>query len=221
MENWYAVAQNEWIFNNNIRNELSLLLYISSLTASTWICFATNQHFAEKFDISEVSISKKIKKLEKEWLIEIEYEKEWNVVKKRNIRLKKSLTDRLRKVKPPVKEKFKDNSINNKNININIYIDEIYNSYYWRIPKDKKKYTKSSQAKLYIKALLKEYSKEDLLKSIDNYFRVTDSKYIMAVQYFFSNSTSSQAKNYRAFTDYLDLEVKEIKDVDINNALNF
>ena len=80
-------------------------------------------------------------------------------------------------------------------------IDYIYNSYSNKIPKDKKKYNKSAQAKLYIEQLLKEYSLVELVDSAKSYFRATDSTYIMASQYFYSNTKTW--KQYRVFVDYI------------------
>lgn len=116
--NGYAICFNEWIFDNRIRNELSLLLLISSLTAESGYCFASNQYFAEKFDLDEVSICRKIKKLEKCGYIRIDYEKRGCEVIKRYIRLTKMLTDDLQKNQSTINKNVKDNntSINNTSI---------------------------------------------------------------------------------------------------------
>ncbi len=117
---WYAIAFNEWIFDNRIDNELKLLLYISSLCAQEWYCFAGNLHFAEKFKEHEVTISRKVKNLEKLWHIKIEYERRWCEIIKRKIRLAKILTDDKQNCLPTINENVKDNitSINNTNYNI-------------------------------------------------------------------------------------------------------
>lgn len=100
-----------------------------------------------------------------------------------------------------------DNSIVN--------IESIYSNYMTIVPKDKKKWNKSAQAKLYISQLLKEwFTKEQLESSIRNYKNKTESKYIMASQYFFSNT--KQWKHYRPFIDYMAewekvVDVKEMK----------
>lgn len=93
-----------------------------------------------------------------------------------------------------------NNKYNNKNNN-NILADEVFSLYFSKLPKEKKKYNKSSQAKLYIEQLLKEYSADELKLSILNYYKKTEAQYIMATQYFFSNT--KQGKTYRPFTDYL------------------
>lgn len=64
IEDGYAICFNEWALDKNIKCELGLLLIISGLTAEQGFCFAKNKYFAELFNESEDSISRKIKKLE-------------------------------------------------------------------------------------------------------------------------------------------------------------
>lgn len=115
----YGLCLNEWLEDENIKTELRLLIKISSLTAEKGFCYASNSFFAEYFKTSEVTISKQIKKLESLNYIEIEYERRGAEVLKRFVRLKKTLTDDYQKLKPTIKENFKDNntSINNTSIN--------------------------------------------------------------------------------------------------------
>ncbi len=119
MINGYGLCLNEWLEDENIKTELRLLIKISSLTAEKGFCYASNSFFAEYFKTSEVTISKQIKKLESLNYIEIEYERRGAEVLKRFVRLKKTLTDDYQKLKPTIKENFKDNntSINNTSIN--------------------------------------------------------------------------------------------------------
>lgn len=121
MQNWYAIALNEWIFDKKIRVELRLLLCISSLTASDWVCFASNTRLAEKFGTDETTISRQIKKLEQLWYIIIEYEKRWSEITKRNIRLAKMLTDDMQKCQSTISKNAKDNNTSNNITSINIY----------------------------------------------------------------------------------------------------
>lgn len=118
MINGYGLCLNQWLEDENIKTELRLLIKISSLTADKGFCYASNSFFAEYFKTSEVTISKQIKKLESLNYIEIEYERRGAEVLKRFIRLKKTLTDDYQKLKPTIKENFKDNntSINNTSI---------------------------------------------------------------------------------------------------------
>lgn len=115
MINGYGICLNEWLEDESIKTELRLLIKISSLTAEKGFCYASNGFFADYFSTSDVTISKQIKKLEKLNYIEIQYEKRGAEILKRFIRLKKTLTDDYQKLKPTIKENFKENitSINN------------------------------------------------------------------------------------------------------------
>ena len=61
MENGYALCLNEWALDKSIKNELGLLLIISSLCAEKGYCYASNKYLAEIFDTNEVVICRKIK----------------------------------------------------------------------------------------------------------------------------------------------------------------
>lgn len=89
MQNGYALCSNKWALDKDIKNELGLLIIISSLTAEKGYCYASNKFLAELFNIDETNISKKIKKLEKKKYIAIEYLKKGNVTYMRKIRLAK------------------------------------------------------------------------------------------------------------------------------------
>jgi len=110
---------------------------------------------------------------------------------------------------------------NNTNIITTSIIENIYKSYFSRIPQDKKKYTTSAKAKLYIWQLLRKewFTEEQLMWAIDNYYRKTsDKKYVVACQYFFSNTEDKKAKHYRLFIDYMteepSLETKKLISVE-------
>jgi len=109
MINGYGICLNEWLEDESIKTELRLLIKISSLTAEKGFCYASNGFFADYFNTSDVTISKQIKKLEKLNYIEIEYQRRGAEVLKRFIRLKKTLTDDYQKLKPTIKENFKEN----------------------------------------------------------------------------------------------------------------
>lgn len=119
MINGYGICLNEWLEDEAIKTELRLLIKISSLTAEKGFCYASNSFFAEYFKTSDVTISKQIKKLEKLNYIDIEYERRGAEVLKRYIRLKKTLTDDYRKLKPTIKENFKENTTSINNISNN------------------------------------------------------------------------------------------------------
>ena len=122
MQNGYSICFNRWALDKEIKNELNLLLIISSLCAREGYCYASNKYLAELFNITEISISNKIKKLEKENYIEIEYEKRGCEVISRKIRLKNILIDDYKKFIPTIKKNFKGNNISSNNTsNNNIY----------------------------------------------------------------------------------------------------
>lgn len=130
MNNGYAICFNEWALDSDIKNELNLLLIISSLTAEKGYCFASNKYFAELFETNETLISRKIKKLEKKKYIIIEYEKKGSQIVSRKIRLSKMITVDYRKSKSSIIENDKDNntSINNTSINNKEIYKEIINN---------------------------------------------------------------------------------------------
>lgn len=83
----YGICFNEWLFDERIKSELALLIYISSLGAKNGFCVATNKHFADKFNVSERTIIRQISKLEKLNFISIDYEKVGSVITRRNINI--------------------------------------------------------------------------------------------------------------------------------------
>lgn len=115
IQDGYSICFNKWVLDTRIKNELPLLLIISSLTAKTGECFASNQYFATLFNCTEVSISQKINKLIKIGYISAEYEKRGAEIKRRVLRLKNFLTDDLNIFYPTIKNIFKDNNISNNN----------------------------------------------------------------------------------------------------------
>ena len=130
MNKGYSICLNIWALDKDIKNELGLLLIISSLCAEKGYCFASNKYLADLFDITDVSVSTKIKKLEQKNYISIEYEYRGCEVISRKIRLKNILTDDLKKFKPTIKENFKDNNTSNNNIIIdNNKKDDIFDYY--------------------------------------------------------------------------------------------
>ena len=121
MENGYALCLNEWALDKSIKNELGLLLIISSLCAEKGYCYASNKYLAEIFDTNEVVICRKIKKLEEKKYISIEYKRQGSYITMRHIRLTKKLMAVNKKVNGTVNKKVKENntsinitSINNK-----------------------------------------------------------------------------------------------------------
>ena len=130
MKEGYSICFNEWALDKNIKDELGLLLIISSLTAEKGYCYASNDYLAKIFETSVVTISRKIKTLEEKKYIEIEYEKKGCLVISRKIRLTKMLTAINKNVNRTINKNVKENNIsniNNTNNNNNNY-NYIYNN---------------------------------------------------------------------------------------------
>lgn len=89
----YGIAPNYWLYDSSIRNELGILIQISSLTAGNGVCTASNEWFAEKFGLSTVTISRAISKLKSKKYIDVDYERRGAEVTKRKIRLSKVTFD--------------------------------------------------------------------------------------------------------------------------------
>ena len=120
MNEGYSICFNEWALDKDIKDELGLLLIISSLTAEKGYCYASNNYLAEIFKTNVVTISRKIKNLEEKKYISIEYEKKGCLVISRKIRLTKMLTTISKNVNRAINKNVKDNNINNiNNTNIN------------------------------------------------------------------------------------------------------
>lgn len=175
MNNGYSICFNEWALDSEIKDELGLLLIISSLCAEKGHCWATNEYFAKLFNVSEVTISRKIKKLENKKYITIEYEKRGCEVKKRTIRLTKLIIDGYQSCYSTINKVDKENNINNKNTNINnnIYSREIEKNIIDYLNKkldSNYKYDSKKTTEL-IKARLNQGFKEE------DFYKVIDKKY--------------------------------------------
>ena len=130
MKEGYSICFNEWALDKDIKDELGLLLIISSLTAEKGYCYASNDYLAKIFETSVVTISRKIKILEEKKYIKIEYEKKGCLVISRKIRLTKMLTAINKNVNRTINKNVKENNIsniNNTNNNNNNY-NYIYNN---------------------------------------------------------------------------------------------
>ena len=130
MKEGYSICFNEWALDKNIKDELGLLLIISSLTAEKGYCYASNDYLAKIFKTSVVTISRKIKILEEKKYIKIEYEKKGCLVISRKIRLTKMLTAINKNVNRTINKNVKENNIsniNNTSSNNNNY-NYIYNN---------------------------------------------------------------------------------------------
>lgn len=119
MENGYAICFNEWALDKDIKNELGLLIIISSLSAEKGYCFASNKYLSEQFDVEEETISRKLSKLVSKGYIVIEYEKRGCEVMNRKIRLTKISIHDCQKNQSTIDEKIKDNNISINNTSNN------------------------------------------------------------------------------------------------------
>ena len=106
----YSICFNEWVFDKDIKNELGLLCYISSLCARDGYCYANNEHFAEMFDITTISASRKIKLLEDKNYITIEYKKRGCEVLERKIKITKLTNHDYQKCYSTINKNVKENN---------------------------------------------------------------------------------------------------------------
>lgn len=120
MNQGYSICFNEWALDKDIKNELGLLMIISSLCAEKGYCYASNKYLGELFDLPEQTISRKIKILQEKKYITIEYEKRGCEVIERRLRLTKLLTDDYQKCESTINKNVKENNIIVNNINNNI-----------------------------------------------------------------------------------------------------
>lgn len=174
MEQGYAICLNKWTLDETIKNELRLLLIISSLCAKEGYCYASNEYLANIFHETERNISVKLKKLESKGYLHIKYDYVGTAVKSREIRLTKKSTAIDKNINRTIDKNIKDNNISNiKNINTNnkeIYkesIEEIINYLNNKIDTHYK--TTTPKTKQLITARLNEgFTVEDFIKVIDN-----------------------------------------------------
>ena len=191
MNEGYSICFNEWALDKDIKDELGLLLIISSLTAEKGYCYASNNYLAEIFKTNVVTISRKIKNLEEKKYISIEYEKKGCLVISRKIRLTKMLTAINKNVNRAINKNVKDNNINNiNNTNINnkkerkkedikITVEDIdlsNNSQNQQVDKATSGFQETNALKEYIKCLKKEIEmlKEERNKET-NYDKIINS----------------------------------------------
>lgn len=115
----YAFCWNKWALDKTIKDELGLLVIISSLTAKEGYCYASNEYLAKTLNCREETISRKLKKLEDKKYITIEYRWNGTRVINRKIRLANSpLTKKSMAVDKNVNG-TDDKNVKDKNISIN------------------------------------------------------------------------------------------------------
>lgn len=119
--NYYAILPAEVRYDDKL-NSTEKLLYaeITALASKEGVCWASNQYFAKLYNVTPIYISMMIRKLKECGYIDTEiiYKKGTKVIQRRNIYLlKNSLIPIKQKFNTPIKLKFKENNINNNNIN--------------------------------------------------------------------------------------------------------
>ena len=115
----------EWLSDK----EKLFFCLISSLCAKHWYCRANNNYFAKKFNIDELTASRRISTLVKEWFIFVKIDKRQGnkrilsispIDEKINTYWRKDQEGIDEKINTPIDEKINHNSIINNNINNNI-----------------------------------------------------------------------------------------------------
>lgn len=171
IQDGYSICFNKWVLDTRIKNELPVLLIISSLCAKTGECFASNTYFASLFDCTEVSISQKINKLIQYGYISADYEKRGAQVQKRVLRLKTFLTDDLNVFYPAIKNFFKDKNNkedNNKKDNKKEIYKESFEEWWSFFPKQRAGNKKKALEK-YVKAIQEGLTEDFLLAKVKEY----------------------------------------------------
>lgn len=189
MENGYSICLNKWALDKKITNELGLLLIISSLSAKTGYCYATNDFLAKQFGTTMWTISKKITKLKELGYIKVDYEMVGKEIKQRNIVLLDMTTPIVelnntpcQNEQYPLVKNDKDNNINNNIINKkenikekNDYFEnqELNNAFIEWLEYKKEKHQSYKEKGLTalinkINKDLKEYSIDDIIDGIHN-----------------------------------------------------
>ena len=87
MNRGYAICLNEWLDDKRLKSKgsLELLIRITSIIHSDGSCYASNDYFAEEINQTPVSVSRKIKQLERYGYINIKYKKRGAEVTERMI----------------------------------------------------------------------------------------------------------------------------------------
>lgn len=114
----YSVCLNEWALDKDIKNELGLLLIISSLCADKGYCWASNDYFSKLFDESQENISRKVKKLEEKGYIQVDYERKGTMITKRIITIDKNINGgnyHRQNYQPTIDENVKEKNTSNNN----------------------------------------------------------------------------------------------------------
>ena len=78
LDQWYWILPNRILFDKNLSSTEKLFyVFISSLCAEKWYCWANNTYFSKTMDITNISVSRIINNLLKRWYIYISIDKDW------------------------------------------------------------------------------------------------------------------------------------------------
>jgi len=149
--NYYAILTADVRYNNKLKpSEKLLYAEITALTSEQGFCWATNDYFAELYNVTDVAVSRWIKALEKHGFLRIEYDRNGTYVTQRRLypltKMLMAINQNVngtvnQKVNGAVNQKVKENNlilnnliINNKDIYINI-INEYNNICGDQLPK--------------------------------------------------------------------------------------
>lgn len=134
--NYYSIIPAEVRYDKNLTPNAKLLYgEITALTNKEGYCWASNNYFAELYNVSKTSISAWVSQLKEKGYIDIELIYQGKEIKQRKITLyKKSLIPIQENLNTPIQENFKENntSINNT---LNIYkgmskkVEEVFKEY--------------------------------------------------------------------------------------------
>jgi predicted transcriptional regulator len=130
----YAICMTIWLEDKRIKNELRLLLKISSLVAEKWYARASNDYLAKYFDVSKKTISIQLSKLQKLWYLHMSYKYRWAEIINRQIYLQNNENSGLQKCNSTDYKNVIDNSIskhNNISNNIHSSNEEVLISSFW------------------------------------------------------------------------------------------
>jgi len=164
---YYAIIPANVRYDKRLKaNEKLMYGEITSLTSKFGYCFASNKYFADLYDVSLNSISSWIGKLIKCGYItsEIKYKPGTKEIDKRYIRLFVHPTQEI--FDTPTQEKCEDNSTSSNNTSL-IDFNKL-KAYFNKVFNKNCKVINPDIRTAFNKRLKEGYSKEDILKVIDN-----------------------------------------------------
>ena len=209
---YYAIIPANVRYDNTLKaNEKLMYGEITCLSQSSGKCFASNEYFAKLYGTSKETVSRWISNLSKKGYIktQIIYKDGTKQIINRYIQINQEGIDK--NVNSPIDKKVKDNNTSNNNTSNNndLTANDVYEAYKTKIKASKKKQSSLNN----ITKWLKKYSKEDLLKSIDNYSTTIagrESKYIKECSNFFG--VKDESNGY--FIDFIDYKQESTRIVD-------